>query len=100
MAEESPTGQRARRLRDQAEVLSAQVQRAEMDAAVSTSHKRGLSSPAAGAPSCEAIAGMRRRLQTLRGQAEGLFREAASEVLQSVQVVACTCAGEQASNFA
>jgi hypothetical protein len=99
LAESSPTGQRARSLREQAEALSARVQQAELDLMLSETRNNGaprrqVSAVSTSAPTPEVINGMRTKVENLRGQSEALLREAAAGVLQHVQVVACTCAGE------
>lgn len=99
LAEDSLTGQRARTMREQAEALAAQVRNAELalesseHSSSSAAHSKQ-TAPAQGAPSPEQTRGMRNRVEYLRKQSDDLLREAAAGVLQNVQVVACTCAGE------
>lgn len=80
-------------MREQAEMLLSQVQQAELSLAADNSNRRA-SSGAPRGPSPEMIRRMHSRVRNLRVQSDDLLREAASVVLQNVQVVACTCAGK------
>ena len=88
---------RARSMREQAEVLQSQVEQAEL--ALAAANLRRSPSPAGASrntkskASPEELRAKRQGVQKLRKQSDDLLRNAASRVLQSVQVVACTCTG-------
>lgn len=104
LAERSDNGRRARTLREQADVLAAQVRQAERTLAQGSSPVLPGSSPrgalgnigtgASNAPTPELIRSMQNRVHGLRSQSDALLRDSAGRILKSVQVVACTCAGE------